>query len=51
VEFETPKAWRDLGMGRGSSPPQPTRRYGGVVSSTSGVRGRAPAKKNDFAAF
>jgi len=43
AEIETPRR-RGGGMGRGYPPPQPTRRSGGVVSSTSRVRGGAPAK-------
>jgi len=40
-------------MGTGYSPPQPIKGFVGssVVSSPSGVRRRAPAKKNDFTAF
>ena len=34
----------EVGMGRGYSPPQPTRGLGSVVSSPNGVRGRAPAE-------
>ena len=43
AETETPKALRGWGMERGYPPPHPTRVvWGSVVSSPSGVRGRAP---------
>jgi len=38
------------GMGRKCPSPQPTGDWGSVMSSPSGVRGRAPVK-NEFGAF